>query len=86
MAMRAALDLSARVPFCASDLGVDAISPPPRGEGWGDGGTGQNRVCPRDQAAQEAWAAGAEGSFLGFNLYFLTSGHLKFNCSVFYSH
>lgn len=37
MAMRAALDLSARVPFCASDLGVDAISPPPRGEGWGDG-------------------------------------------------
>ena len=31
------------------------------GEGWGDGGTGQNRVCPRDQAAQEAWAAGAHG-------------------------
>lgn len=37
MAVRAALDLSTRVPFCASDLGVDAISPPPRGEGGGAG-------------------------------------------------
>ena len=35
--------------------------------------------------AVEAWAAGAEGSLLGFNLYFLTSGHLKFNCSVLFT-
>lgn len=31
------------------------------GEGWDGGGTGQNQVCPRDQAAQEAWAAGGHG-------------------------
>ena len=30
-------------------------------EHWEDGGTGQNRVCPRDQAAQEAWAAVGHG-------------------------
>lgn len=30
-------------------------------ERWEGGGTGQNRVCPHDQAAQEAWAAGGHG-------------------------
>lgn len=30
-------------------------------ERWEDGGTGQNRVCPHDQATQEAWAAGGHG-------------------------